>query len=473
MQMLKSYRMATNVMMILFLLGGSAVQAAQTIHLSSEKDQINVPIPHNLAWVTDFIAIDENAGSYASIAFDADNNNAPYISFYNAEDGSLWLTHYVGTLGGNCGPNNHWLCELIDDHPDDSGLYTSIDLFPDINPDPDWSTFKIGISYYNATEKALMVAIYKCNQYINCYWVRYMVDNSSDPDDSSGQYSSIKFDSNGTPHVVYFAVNMVSPMIFRSVKHTYYDESGGGEWIIETVDSSLTTIGQYPSLDIDWNDHLFISYYDGANDRLKFAYYAGDGLGICGTNDAWICEIIDDPVTGDVGAFSSLHAPQDPSDDLSVAYYDRYDGYLKYAYHIDDNYGNCGEPSYWQCRKIDYIGEDLTWAGISLAVDPNFKPVIAYSDASSDLGPLGLKVATPAGYGQPLHTCAGEVADWYCTYIDSGSGYVDDGKYASIAIKPDGLAMIAYSEQLLDYPFSYDLKLAYQVRQLYLPISMK
>ena len=168
-----------------------------------------------------------------------------------------------------------------------------------------------------------------------------------------------------------------------------------------------------------------------------------------------------------------MHAPQDSSDTLRVAYYDATHGKLKYAYARDDNLGNCGTGNSWQCNAIDNMGVGLSWASISLAVDDNNKPMIAYTDAHQDLAPLGLKVAEPA-YGMPYANCSGSILyDWYCGNLDNGNAYVDDGKFISLGIKPNGLAMVVYSEQEIDYPGNYDLKFAYQLSWSFLPLTQK
>ena len=168
-----------------------------------------------------------------------------------------------------------------------------------------------------------------------------------------------------------------------------------------------------------------------------------------------------------------MHAPQNSTDTLRVAYYDATNGKLKYAYAREDSLGNCGPGNSWECTNIDDIGIGLTWASISLAVDNNNHPMIAYTDAHEDLAPLGLKIAEPA-YGQPYANCSGEILyDWYCANLDNGNAYVDDARFVSLGIKSSGLAMIAYSEQERDYPGSYDLKLAYQLSWTFLPLTRR
>jgi hypothetical protein len=161
----------------------------------------------------------------------------------------------------------------------------------------------------------------------------------------------MKFDSAGIPHIAYYVINATGNLLStKGVKYAYFKGSGDGDcgdnndWECDFVDSSITNIGLYPSLDIDYENNVYIAYYDAANDSLKYAYYSG--IGICGTGDVWYCQVIDDPDGANVGLFPSLHAPQEASDFLRVAYYDITNGNLKYAYNLT---GNCGPSGTWQC----------------------------------------------------------------------------------------------------------------------------
>jgi hypothetical protein len=234
------------------------------------------------------------------------------------------------------------------------------------------------------------------------------------------------------------------------------------------VDSSIFDTGLYPSLDFDWSGNVFVSYYDAFANALKYAYYSG--IGDCGTGNAWTCITLDDPASADVGLFSSLHAAQNSEDLLRIAYYDTTNGRLKYAQGPVMS-GNCGPSNSFACFYIDNMGAGLIYASISLAVDSENNPMIAYSDAHEDLAPLGLKVAGPVTE-PPWSTCTGVLPDWGCVSVDHGGQYKDAGKYAAIGIKNSGLAMIAYSTYDTYYD-DYDLKFAYQELWSFLPVSTK
>jgi hypothetical protein len=479
--MKKHLRMVIVLVVVILVATMSTAQASQPNQADNKGTSVNLQNSINRSWGTDYIYTNGDAGSDVSIAFDPDHDQAAWISYFNGTYGSLWVAHFVGASGGgNCGPSNLWYCEQVDQvHAETKGWFTSIDIFPDINPDPMISTWRVGISYYDYSHRSLKYAVYRCPPMYPCYWTIDTVDSSTDDGDLVGQYTSMKFDSAGIPHIAYYVYDDPDPTYaLYSLAHATFTGSGGGncgdsnDWYCEAVDSSTVNIGEYPSIDIDWNDNVYIAYYESAYNRLAYAYFAGAGIGLCGDYNAWICLTIDDPAGSNVGLFPSFHAPQDSNDYLRVAYYDTTNGRLKYATGPWPS-GNCGPSNSWSCFYIDDIGADISWVDISLAVDSDLNSMIAYTDAHEDLAPLALKVAGPTS-GPPYNTCTGVLPDWLCVTVDSGNQYVNDGKYVALGINPDGWAMIAYSEQEVDYPGNFDLKLAYQiVWSSFLPLTIK
>ena len=471
--MKKHFRMLIVLAAIILLVTLDTVQASQPKHVDNLDDSgISSVFPLN-RWVSDYIYTDADAGSDVSIAFDPDHDQAAWVSFYNETYGSLWAAHFVGASGGNCGPSVTWFCEQVDQvHGELKGWSTSIDVYPDTNPSPLISNWKVGISYYDATHKSLKYAQYSCPPLDPCYWTINTVFSSSDPSDEIGRYNSLKFNSTGTPNIALLADWGAYPTV--ALYHSYFTGNGDGncgdnyDWQCDKVDQ-FVDLGPYLSMDIDWSDNIYIAYYDGLNDHLKYAYYSG--IGDCWLDNGWICQYIDATPGANVGLFPSLHAPQNSSDYLRVAYYDTTNGKLKYATGPWAS-GNCGPSNSFQCFIVDNMGIGLTWASISLAVGSNNQPMIAYTDAEEDLAPLGVKVAAPSTI-PPWSTCDGVLPDWQCARVFGGNGYVDDGRYISIGIKDSGLAMIAFSEQEVDYPGSYDLMFAYQTVWSFLPVTLK
>jgi hypothetical protein len=58
--------------------------------------------------------------------------------------------------------------------------------------------------------------------------------------------------------------------------------------------------------------------------------------------------------------------------------------------------------------------------------------------------------------------------------VDSGYQDIYEGEFAGLAIQPNGLAVIAYSEiDTSDYPAQVNLKIAYQMARILLPLVVK
>jgi len=429
----------------------------------------------NTRWVKEYVDQPGDVGSHTSIAFDP-GNGTPWISYYDDTNTALKVAHRVSS-GGNCGLSNDWYCSTVDSSGN-VGMYSSIDVHPD-----DSSLFNnrlVGVAYYDTSNSALKFAEYSCIT-LPCTWRIVTVQDAEvylgAP--SYGQYTSLKYTANGNPRIAYYTSN---PLGSDALKFATEVDSGGNcgegdaaeKWNCETVDSG-EGMGQYVSLSKSEFVNTHIAYYNGNTGDLKYAYYAGFG-GNCGTDNTWSCATVDGTDGSDVGKFVSIHAQANASDKLQFAYYDTTHGKLKYAVHVGGG-GNCGEFNNFQCDNIESIGTGLTKVGISLAVDSNNVPIIAYMNASEDQGPSSLKVAQPAySLGLLYGNCGPETpfSTWQCTFIDGGGAHQDEAAYASIVLNPSGLAMIAYSElETYDSPNEYNLKIAYQRLMLYLPIVIR
>jgi hypothetical protein len=429
-------------------------------------------------WITSSTAVSD--GTHVSIAFDP-GDGTPYVSYYDVTNGDLMLTSPVSS-GGNCGPNNSWWCRSVVTIGD-VGQYSSIDIYT--AP----LAWKLGIAYYDNTNHSLQYALYSC--FFSCTWYYTTVDSSSDPGDTIGQYASLKFDSNGSPHIAYYAYDDADawPDIFANYglkyAHVSSGSCGGGAWQCDFVENSIFQTGLYPSLDLNGANEARIAYYYAANGDLRYAS-AGASGGNCGPGgNTWQCDTIDGDTGSnpDVGLFPSLYVDK-VIDNPKIAYYDKTNGNLKYAEipSGNDTYA-CGPLisglfHLWRCVPVDSMGANLiSHVGVSLAVDSAGYPIIAYQDASVDLAPAGLKVARPApAVGLPLGigNCGapppGGLFNWWqCETLDYGGAHSSVADYVAIGISPSGLAMVAYSDYE-DYYDEFNLKVAYQRLQVFLPL---
>jgi hypothetical protein len=250
------------------------------------------------------------------------------------------------------------------------------------------------------------------------------------------------------------------------------------DWQCDIIKSG-DGVGMYTSIDVDADDEPSIAYYDSVNDNPLVASYVGSG-GTCGPGSSWNCWSVTN-LSSDTGQYVSL-AVED-SGRPHIAYYNESNKSLEYAKWVGTS-GNCGFniatfQSEWQCDEIEEMGSSLTAMGLSLALDKNSYPMIAYQDTSVNLASAALKIAFP---GAALGLVPGETncgpenpfSTWYCGIIDGGGSYTDEGGSVSIVFSSSGLATIAYTE--LDsyaFPTEGNLKIAYQRRQLFLPITIK
>jgi hypothetical protein len=468
---------------IILILSGPGLELAQA---SADVSQEMAPIVSGVAkapWFIDTIDADGSVGTHVSIAF-APVSGQPFVSYYDEANQDLRLARRV-TANGNCGPNNTWLCEVIDSGGD-VGMYSSIAFHQTENG------WKAGIAYYDATNQALKYASYSCSPLCPQNWSRVTVHQASGFD--HGRHTSLVFDDTGAPHISYQVIyNSPDPSIdpvTYSLYYAHYVETAGNcgdsQWSCDSVDISVDGtqgIGMYTSLAVSDAGVPFIAYYDGKNGSLKTAMPA-EINGNCGATD-WNCATIDGGSGADVGLHASMSIHQDP-DAIAIAYYDATNDKLKYAYIPDDlNDANCGDgvgpggSQIWRCYEIDDMGGAATTVDLAMAHDADGHPMIAYTDeASTIFVPTNLNLARPtAALGIMPGNCGPSIPltlqFWQCNQLDDGgSENLFEGGFVSVAVSPSGLAAIAYTERDQSNG-DFSLKIAYQQMVIHLPLTIR
>jgi hypothetical protein len=437
--------------MLLLLLAGSSLAREPQPAGPSEAVGVNASPAANAPWFK--ITVDAyDVGQYASVAIDPVNNTT-YISYYDETYKDLRMAKYVGS-GGNCGPNNDWSCETVDS-AGDVGKYSSIAINP--------VSGGVGIAYYDATNGELKYAYSEICP--TCSWSIDTVDWTTNIFGNMGQYSSLKYHSNGKPYIAYYYENLIGVDKLKLARGGLAMGNCGsgsaGMWQCDTI-SSGDQVGKYTSLALDGSDRPRIAYYDGVNNALWYAQY--------GTS--WFTlKILPD----NSGQYASLYV--DNGDISHIAHYDSSNGKLGYAVYVGSGgNANCGvfdSKFWWRCDDIESVGTITHPKGLSLAVDAASYPIIAYQKGGS------LKVARPldalgllAGSGN----CGPEdpFSTWKCETIDpfQSLGPVVNGDFVSIALNSSGLATIAYYQEF-SASFTGILKVAYQQLQGFLPLVMK
>lgn len=414
-----------------------------------------------------------NTGRHLSAAIEP-SSGMIYLSYYDDFHGDLLLAKYVGS-GGDCGPVNDWMCETVDSSGD-VGMYNSIAIYESEG------SISIGIAYYDATNGALKFASGPCSR-SGCSLDTHTIDIGN-PAISvyKGRYASLGFGHDGIPHIAYqfYSVITNDALLYA---HRVGDGTGNcgqgdetGEWVCESIHSG-SGFGMYASLGLDGSDHPSIAYYEEGNGYPWLATLIGMG-GNCGPGTRWYCRRINQ-LGLDTGRYISLFLEDNGSP--HIAYYNATNKTLEYAVWVGAD-GNCGYNSTnlkweWQCDEISAMGSSINPMGISLLLDGDGYPMIAFQDASDDLAPAGLKIARPLA-ALPLDATPNcgpkdQCLSWHCKSVDRGGPWTDEAGSISLVMNSSGLATIAYHE--LDsyvYPITGNPKLASQRLLFFLPLAL-
>ena len=260
----------------LFVLPLSASGSAIATPAAGEKPAVAASAsPATSPWFTDWADKTTSAhlGYYPSIAYNP-ADGLPYISYYDSVHGNLMLASPAS--GGNCGPNNSWWCRIVDGDSSSSGKtngdvgnYSSIAF---------WKgpfSWKLGISYHDATNRALKAAIWTQSLLGGSWTISTIAfTDSSHSENDIGTYTSLKFTSGGTPYIAYYSYIYSPSPIFDYVGSLHLAKevsSNGncgvgvnyGKWQCDIIDFLTGTgMGQYASLGLGYNDVPYMSYYD-------------------------------------------------------------------------------------------------------------------------------------------------------------------------------------------------------------------
>ncbi len=190
----------------------------------------------------------------------------------------------------------------------------------------------------------------------NVGWQNGTIDSGG-----AGSWPSIAVDGDGHVHVSYYDYN------HGGVKYAS-DESG--VWAARFVQTGAT-VGDYTSIAADGQGKSYISYHDSGNNDLRYATNA-DGT--------WKNSTVDH--NGVVGEFTSIAVSANGS--VSIAYYDLGNRSLKYAHLVG---------AQWQIETVDDpVAEVGEYA--SLALDASGSPHITYFDLTNGCLKYAYKTST-------------------------------------------------------------------------------
>jgi hypothetical protein len=187
--------------------------------------------------------------------------------------------------------------------------------------------------------------------YITNSWASWQIENI---DDSAieDQTSSIAVDENGNAHIAYYDSYTVNNTSYGRL--CYANNVDG--WVIEVVDNSTDSVGLYPSITLDSDGYVHISYLciDSGSETLKYA-----------TNEAgsWHDYILDG--AGNVANYSSIGVDDDGM--VYVAYLSQANA-LKFIIFQDGD-----------VKSLEAIDSGIvTTDQISLAINSTGVPHVAY-----------------------------------------------------------------------------------------------
>jgi hypothetical protein len=289
-----------------------------------------------------------NVGQYTSLAYDG--SGYPAISYYDYDDGDLKLAY------DRNGDEAFTPTEIITvDSAGDVGMYSSL-------------AFGTGpaISYYDYDNDSLKLAYDRNDDGDFSDSGEVIPADDGGGSAAVGQYTSLAFGTG--PAISYLDVTN------RTLKLAY-DRNDDGDFSddgeIITVDDT-SALGLYTSLAFDTSGNAAISYFDWANVALKFAYDRNDN-GVF--TDAG--EIITVDNTGYTGLYTSLAFGSGPA----ISYQDGFNEALKFAYDRNNN-GNFGDAG--EIVTVDSGGADSVGLYTSLAFGTG-PAISYYNDTAGDL----------------------------------------------------------------------------------------
>ena len=211
-------------------------------------------------------------------------------------------------------------------------------------------------------------------------------------------------------------------------------------WGSPTTIDSVGRVGEDPSLAIDSNDNLHVTYHNVTHGNLDYMIHDGS---------SWSTPVSLDS-TGNVGRESSLAI--DSNDNLHVTYYDKTNGNLEYM-----TYDGSSWSTPVSLDSTDDVGEES-----SLAIDSNDNLHVTYRDStnnnleymtydgSSWSTPVSLDSTDDIGYDSSLAIDSND--NLHVTYYDWTGGNLEymthDGSSWSTPVSLDTFQVVGYSPSL-------------------------
>ena len=427
--------------MLILLVGAAAVLAGEP-----DEGPKSSPAPD---WLVDYVDATRQVGYFVSAATDRETGHT-YISYYEGDDGDLWLAR-TGAPTGNCGPSNTWECQVLDSDGI-VGKYSSITV------GGRGQVAKLYISYHDVTTGSLKVVKGEVDRATGA--LTYSTDIVELGDPGLGYYYGTRtavacHQFVGMPHIAY-QIELAGDKNVRYANRANPPGTGNcgegnaaGEWQCSHIHGGAG-VGDFLDIYVENPGTVHMAFFT-AEETDTFpiwGYRVGTGGWGCNGTDQWICHAINHP-GNDTGEYLSLGITS--ITERHLAYRNATTESVEWATYALPEVGNCGTSNWYQCEGIDDIGSGAMPSGIDIEIDDGGHPIIAYQDVNS--GYFDLKIARPlealpwgpAGNCGPLSPTF--FPTWLCETLDAGDlthAHAVGG--LSIAMNADGEAAVAYRE---------------------------
>ncbi|MCK4520928.1 hypothetical protein KAT95_03705, partial [Candidatus Parcubacteria bacterium] len=394
-------------------------------------------------------AVDEDYGSFTSIAFDPSGN--AWVSYYDDTNDRLKIANITrggeilttsGLAGANKAAISESHCDMIStsdaDNRDDADCVDGESTW--VNGK--WFESEEGQGAITAGEGQCTEVAFTIDtsQAVAGETYRFIVSLQDPWRSDKGLWRG------ASSTVQYATLTIEDPTTTRTSKDNiakFADCTASGWGCLSVDDHDTEDYGSYTSIAFDPSGNAWVSYRDLTNDRLKIAKYVGDGNGTgCGTgSNDWTCAVVDDHASYDIGQHTSIAFGT--SGNAWVSYYDTTNDRLKIAKYVGNGNGTgCGiGSSDWTCTSVDDHDTDNIGQYTSIAFDPSGNAWVSYYDAGDN---DRLKVAQYVGSGNGTG-CGTGSNDWTCTAVDDHATE-DYGWFTSIAFDPSGNAWVSYRD---------------------------
>ena len=246
-------------------------------------------------WSVDYIDTIRTVGYGVSVAIDHETDES-FVSYYEGNDGDLWLARSDPPGGGNCGPSNTWECQVVDTN----GVVGKSSSIAVGGPGPPATLY---ISYSDVTRGALKILEGAVDRETGVLtYTRAIVDRGDPANDLwIGTRTAVAVDGDGVAHIAY---RVELPAGVCAVKYAKRVEPGTGNcgegaaedaWQCENLELEFG-IGEFVDIDVDAGGVPGIAYsWDKWGDYWPVSATQVASGGTCNSSDQWDCTPILSP----------------------------------------------------------------------------------------------------------------------------------------------------------------------------------